>query len=59
MIKGDNMQYLTLANGNKMPILGYGVFQIDPKKTQACVEDALALDIVLSTQLQFIIMKRP
>lgn len=27
------MQYLTLANGNKMPILGYGVFQIDPKKT--------------------------
>lgn len=51
MIKGDNMQYLTLANGNKMPILGYGVFQIDPKKTQACVEDALALDIVLSTQL--------
>lgn len=28
------MQYLTLANGNKMPILGYGVFQIDPKKTK-------------------------
>lgn len=28
-----------------MPILGYGVFQIDPKKTQACVEDALSVGI--------------
>lgn len=36
------MQYLTLANGSKMPILGYGVFQIEPKKTQRCVEDALS-----------------
>ncbi len=26
-----------------MPILGCGVFQIDPKKTQACVEDALSV----------------
>ena len=35
------MQTITLNDGNKMPILGYGVFQIDPKETQRCVEDAL------------------
>lgn len=35
------MQTITLNNGVKMPILGYGVFQIDPKETQKCVEDAL------------------
>ena len=26
------MQYLTLNDGNKMPILGFGVFQVDPKR---------------------------
>lgn len=35
------MQTITLNNGVKMPILGYGVFQIEPKDTQRCVEDAL------------------
>ena len=35
------MQTITLNDGNKMPILGYGVFQINPKETQRCVEDAL------------------
>lgn len=37
------MQTITLNDGNKMPILGYGVFQIDPKITQKCVEDALSV----------------
>lgn len=36
------MQYLTLNNGVKMPILGYGVFQIaDLKECERCVLDAL------------------
>lgn len=35
------MQTITLNNGIKMPILGYGVFQIPPKDTQKCVEEAL------------------
>ncbi|WP_297964831.1 aldo/keto reductase [uncultured Campylobacter sp.] len=37
------MQYLTLNDGNKMPILGFGVFQVDPKETQRCVEDAISV----------------
>lgn len=39
------MQTITLNNGVKMPILGYGVFQIDPKETQKCVEDALEVGV--------------
>ncbi|ASQ31273.1 aldo/keto reductase [Campylobacter avium LMG 24591] len=39
--KGNTMQTITLNNGVKMPILGYGVYQIDAKETQRCVEDAL------------------
>ncbi len=36
------MQMITLNNGVKMPILGYGVYQIeDIKECQRCVEDAL------------------
>ncbi|MBS6153607.1 MAG: aldo/keto reductase [Campylobacter gracilis] len=37
------MQYLTLNDGNKIPILGFGVFQVDPKETQRCVEDAISV----------------
>lgn len=36
------MQYTTLANGVEMPMLGYGVFQIDNAETERCVSDALA-----------------
>lgn len=35
------MQYAELNNGLKMPIEGYGVFQVDPKETERCVLDAL------------------
>ena len=38
------MQYLTLNDGNKMPILGYGVFQVEPAEAQRCVEDAISVD---------------
>lgn len=38
------MQTITLNNGVKMPILGYGVYQItDLKECQRCVEDALEI----------------
>ncbi|NLM62647.1 MAG: aldo/keto reductase, partial [Clostridiales bacterium] len=35
------MQYVELNNGVKMPVLGYGVFQIsDLKECERCVLDA-------------------
>ncbi len=36
------MEYTKLANGLEMPMLGYGVFQIDDETTERCVGDALA-----------------
>ncbi|MGI6045603.1 MAG: aldo/keto reductase [Eggerthellaceae bacterium] len=36
------MEYTNLSDGNKMPMLGYGVFQIDDETTERCVADALA-----------------
>lgn len=41
--KGQKMEFLTLNNGVKMPFLGFGTYQIDPKDTQRCVEDALSV----------------
>ena len=37
------MQYLTLNDGNKMPILGYGVYQMESSEAQRCVEDAIGV----------------
>lgn len=37
------MQTITLYNGIKMPLLGFGTFQIEPKDTQQCVQEALAM----------------
>ena len=37
------MQYLTLNDGNKMPILGYGVYRVEPAEAQRCVEDAISV----------------
>lgn len=34
---------ITLNNGTKMPLVGYGVFQVDPKECERCVADALAV----------------
>ena len=36
------MQYITLNNGVKMPLLGYGVFQVSPAECERCVSDALS-----------------
>jgi 2,5-diketo-D-gluconate reductase A len=41
-VKESNMNYVTLNNGLKMPILGFGVFQIpDPKECERAVIDAI------------------
>lgn len=42
-LKGANMQNITLNNGVKMPILGYGTYQIPNNQAQRCVEDALSV----------------
>lgn len=41
--KEQKMQFVTFNDGNKMPILGYGVYQIPPEQTQKCVEDAISV----------------
>lgn len=35
------MEYVTLNNGVKMPILGYGVYQTPPAGTEKCVLEAI------------------
>ena len=35
------MEYVTLANGVKMPVLGYGVYQVTQDECERCVLDAL------------------
>ena len=37
------MEYVTLNNGVKMPILGYGVYQVDPAECERCVLDAVSV----------------
>ena len=37
------MEYITLNNGVKMPILGYGTYQTPPRITEQCVTDALSV----------------
>lgn len=35
------MENFILSNGLKMPILGYGVYQVDPQECERCVSDAV------------------
>lgn len=35
------MEYATLSNGVKMPVLGYGVYQVTKEECERCVMDAL------------------
>lgn len=35
------MEYVTLSNGVKMPILGYGVYQVTQDECERCMLDAL------------------
>lgn len=37
------MEYVTLNNGVKMPLVGYGVYLVDPAVTERCVLDALSV----------------
>ncbi|TKX29602.1 2,5-diketo-D-gluconic acid reductase [Campylobacter sp. MIT 12-5580] len=37
------MNFITLNNGVKMPMLGYGTYNLDAKTTRRCVEDALSV----------------
>lgn len=35
------MEYVTLNNGIKMPIIGFGVFELTPEETERCVLNAI------------------
>ncbi len=35
------MEIIKLSNGVEMPVLGYGVFQVNPEECERCVSDAL------------------
>ncbi|MDE6031843.1 MAG: aldo/keto reductase [Oscillospiraceae bacterium] len=35
------MEFVTLNNGVKMPVLGYGVYQVSPEECERCVSDAI------------------
>lgn len=37
------MEYVTLSNGVKMPVLGYGVYQVTQAECERCVLDALSV----------------
>jgi len=37
------VEYITLNNGIKMPILGYGVYQVSKEECERCVSDALSV----------------
>lgn len=37
------MEYVTLYNGIKMPIMGFGVYQITKDECERCVLDALSV----------------
>lgn len=37
------MDAVKLNNGIAMPVLGYGVYQVDPAKCERCVLDAISV----------------
>ena len=37
------MEKITLNNNIEMPLLGYGLFKVDPKESERCVRDALSV----------------
>lgn len=38
----QTMEYVTLNNGVKMPVLGYGVYQVSNEECERCVLDAIS-----------------
>ena len=37
------MKNIQLNNGVQMPLLGYGIFQVDPEECERCVSDAISV----------------
>ena len=37
------MKNIQLNNGVQMPLLGYGVYQVDPEECERCVSDAISV----------------
>lgn len=52
------MEYVSLNNGVKMPILGYGVYQVTKEECERCVLDALKLDTGRLIQHRVILMRK-
>lgn len=52
------MDYVTLANGVKMPQLGYGVYQVTKEECERCVLDALEVGYRALIQHKAISMKQ-
>ena len=44
------MEYKALSNGVRMPILGYGVYQVTKDECERCVSDALKAGYSCSKQ---------
>lgn len=47
------MENIILNNGLEMPLLGYGLFKVDPKESERCVRDALSLGYRMIDTAQF------
>lgn len=47
------METIILNNGLEMPLLGYGLFKVDPKESERCVRDALSLGYRMIDTAQF------
>ena len=37
------MEYITLNNGVKMPVLGFGLYQTPASRTESCTADAISV----------------
>lgn len=47
------METIRLNNGVEMPLLGYGLFKVDPKESERCVKDALSVGYRMIDTAQF------
>ena len=47
------METVRLNNGIEMPLLGYGLFKVDPKESERCTRDALSLGYRMIDTAQF------
>ena len=47
------METIRLNNGIEMPLLGYGLFKVDPKEAERCTRDALSVGYRMIDTAQF------